>query len=582
MIPRKKKRVMIIVSVAILIIAIIAIFVAIYLTTDAFKSNDVLFAKYLTQYSYILEEVKNQNTMEEIDQLLENNKYNTSIEGTITYNEDEPINKLELIIEGKTDKQAGYDYKDVKIINEEDNLARVEYINSNDDMTIRLDGIKQFVSLDTEDSEAQSLIEQVNLEQWSELLTEEEQKQLLDKYFNIIVNNTNKQAYSKKTNVTITIKESSIKANAYMVTLTKEEFNNILIRILEEVKQDETILSIIQEINEDLSETFATSVEDKIEEIKSTNIGQEQRTVTVYESNGQTVRFRIETDEYELNLDRVANRNSVWLELYNKQQTEKENSLKINANISSGENENNKTFAIHNIKEDIQDSIEIAIFRKMENATISSSIEAKAYNEENELVLNLNKVDKIVNELENIIELSDDNYMNLDDLDEEQRSNVEKVLAENVQNQLNKLQNVVSIEDIKNMLISVNILEKDAEQLVDTNKITEAEKNRFNVKFEFFQGEELSKDNVKEMINVVKDHLDDVKIMEYKEKRRESDPDEPKTYLIIVKKENKNEELADVLLEKIDAEEDREKYTIKIEYNEETGLVKNIILSINE
>lgn len=106
MIPRKRRKIMIILSVVMAVVLIIIGLIAIYLTTDMFKGNDVLFAKYLTQYSSIIKEVKTQNTMDEVEQLLENNKYISVLEGTVEYSEDASINDAKLIIEGKTDRKS--------------------------------------------------------------------------------------------------------------------------------------------------------------------------------------------------------------------------------------------------------------------------------------------------------------------------------------------------------------------------------------------------------------------------------------------------------------------------------------------
>ena len=55
MLPRRKRRNLIITSIIILLFIIIGILVFLYITTDAFKSNDTLFVKYLAQnFSIIL------------------------------------------------------------------------------------------------------------------------------------------------------------------------------------------------------------------------------------------------------------------------------------------------------------------------------------------------------------------------------------------------------------------------------------------------------------------------------------------------------------------------------------------------
>lgn len=155
MMPRKKRRTLIIVSIIMIILVIIGTLIFLYMTTDAFKSNDTLFAKYLSQNFYIIEEMQNQNGMKEANTLLENNKYTSTIQANVNYitnkgledeKKDNPINQVELKIEGQTDKLSSYKYKDIKLIKQEENLERAEYIETKDRQGIRLDEVKQFVT----------------------------------------------------------------------------------------------------------------------------------------------------------------------------------------------------------------------------------------------------------------------------------------------------------------------------------------------------------------------------------------------------------------------------------------------------
>ena len=57
---------------------------------------------------------------------------------------------------------------------------------------------------------------------------------------------------------------------------------------------------------------------------------------------------------------------------------------------------------------------------------------------------------------------------------------------------------------------------------------------------------------------------------------------EPREYKIIIKKNNKNEELAEKFAKYMKEEQKDNKFTVKIEYNEETKLVENIIVTVQE
>lgn len=611
MMPRKKRRTLIIVSIIMIILVIIGTLIFLYMTTDAFKSNDTLFAKYLSQNFYIIEEMQNQNGMKEANTLLENNKYTSTIQANINYitnkeledeKKDNPINQIELKIEGQTDKLSSYKYKDIKLIKQEENLERAEYIETKDSQGIRLDEVKQFVTFD-KTKENQNIsqldltllktisnISEINWNNIKETFTQEEINTIMNKYMNIIMANMNAQAFEKKTG-NITINESAIKTNAYTISITKEKFNNIYIEILEAMKQDEIILNKIDMLNtkikeitnteQGLKQTFIEYITNKIEEIRSTNIGQEIREITVYEKNGQTMRTEIVSDEYQFRIDRLTNQNGIWLEISYQKQTEKQNGWKINTMLTSKENEENNYIGIENAKDGILNYIEINNESKMENNRINSQVEAKAYNEKNEVTLTAKQTDTIVNKLENIVELNEENNINIEDLKEEEKNNILLILDENIKNQTSKLEKIVTLKDAINMLINVDLMKESMGELTESGIVTEAEKNRFNAIFEFYEGEKIEIEDIKKMMNVVKDHLKEIKIMEYEEQKRKDEQPKPKKYLIVIEKDKKNEELANLLVSNLENEKNSsDEYNVKIEYNEENGLIKNIILSI--
>lgn len=611
MMPRKKRRTLIIVSIIMIILVIIGTLIFLYMTTDAFKSNDTLFAKYLSQNFYIIEEMQNQNGMKEANTLLENNKYTSTIQANVNYitnkgledeKKDNPINQVELKIEGQTDKLSSYKYKDIKLIKQEENLERAEYIETKDRQGIRLDEVKQFVTFD-KTKENQNIsqldltllktisnISEINWNNIKKTFTQEEINTIMNKYMNIIMANMNAQAFEKKTG-NITINESAIKTNAYTISITKEQFNNIYIEILEAMKQDEIILNKIDMLNtkikeitnseQGLKQTFIEYITNKIEEIRSTNIGQEIREITVYEKNGQTMRTEIISDEYQFRIDRLTNQNGIWLEISYQKQTEKQNGWKINTMLTSKENEENNYIGIENAKDGILNYIEINNESKMENNRINSQVEAKAYNEKNEVTLTAKQTDTIVNKLENIVELNEENNINIEDLKEEEKNNILLILDENIKNQTSKLEKIVTLKDAINMLINVDLMKESMGELTESGIVTEAEKNRFNAIFEFYEGEKIEIEDIKKMMNVVKDHLKEIKIMEYEEQKRKDEQPKPKKYLIVIEKNKKNEELANLLVSNLENEKNSsDEYNVKIEYNEENGLIKNIILSI--
>ena len=124
----------IIISISIVIIAIIITCVTLYFTTDMFKSNEMLFSKYLGKAAQNLETILVNEKEEAYANTLNNNKYTSTTEltanytsgmGTTAQNNDNVINDWKLTVNGKTDKLNGMDYKDFLLQKGEENVKIV-------------------------------------------------------------------------------------------------------------------------------------------------------------------------------------------------------------------------------------------------------------------------------------------------------------------------------------------------------------------------------------------------------------------------------------------------------------------------
>ena len=96
--------------------------------------------------------------------------------------------------------------------------------------------------------------------------------------------------------------------------------------------------------------------------------------------------------------------------------------------------------------------------------------------------------------------------------------------------------------------------------------ITETEKNRFNSKFEILKGEELDNENVLKVVEAVKDNIINAQV------------DTNEEIKIEISRNESNQDIEKSLEEYIKKEKDK-KYDIKIEYDEDTELVKYIIMT---
>ncbi len=625
MMPRKKRLTIMISAIVFTILVIIGILLFVYLKTDAFKSNQTLFAKYLLQDFDVIYNLK-PTEPEEIQNNLNNNKYTSDIKGKIQYtqnigtsdeNKNSPINNVQLKIKGQTDKQNNYKYKDISLTQDDENLMRVEYVNEDETCGIRLDGIKQFVS--NKDSDFAELSQKLNLYNIEGLLeeidldsifnfTDEEKTNIKNTYLGIIQSNITKDKYYKQSNTLITVNNQDVQANAYSIKMTIEEYNNLYIKVLQKMTNDENILTKIDNLEKIIKEKYNTDKEDgylrkefidklneTIEKIKSNNIGQDEVKITVYESNRKTIRTTIEKSKEKIMLDVYNDNNSIKIDKTELGDTENEEIFKIEKNI---ETEKGKTFIEYEkiINNEINNNIQLTLDQKIENSKVTKIGRLEISNEKYDAILNIEDNIVIVNQFENQVKLADDN-ITLNDLDNDKITTIQNILNKNMEEQLEKLNSKVTLRDYINMLQNINILKPDSIQISDDVKVTEIEKNRFNSQYEFFVSDNLNQDNIKELLEVAKNSFGDMKVVlkngdtedldidklsdnnysiktDYKKSIDEID--------IFIKRNSSNEKKQEDIITLLKENNNNVKYNVSLDYNDNTGLVEKIKIKIVE
>ena len=149
-------------------------------------------------------------------------------------------------------------------------------------------------------------------------------------------------------------------------------------------------------------------------------------------------------------------------------------------------------------------------------------------------------------------------------MEKEQLQAVLNQVSEEVQQKINSISEEVKINDIQEILEELGIINK--QQYIEAGGITETEKNRFNSKFEILKGEELDNENVLKVVEAVKDNIINAQV------------DTNEEIKIEISRNESNQDIEKSLEEYIKKEKDK-KYDIKIEYDEDTELVKYIIMT---
>ena len=605
MMPRKKRRAILISVILVILIIIATVCVVLYATTDMFKSNDVLFEKYARQLLDNLDDVLNEDHMAEMEEILNNNKLTSNTTTTINYSENgdtsHPINNMQMNISGEEEKTAGYNYKDVTVTQNDETIAGLEYIEDGNIAGVRLNGIRQYLSTNVEnkdENEIYNLYELIHTDIPGLLgLNSNEWNTLKEKYIGIIWGDVANATFSKQSGMVIEINGTQYNTNVYSITITKEQFNNIYIQLLEELEKDEIILSKIEALDNKLNEyhnfmqdgessnlkqDFIDEIDNTIQNIQNFNIGNDERTISVFESNGMAISLSIDTEKDFTGLDVVNGEGSHFINILGNEKIEEgeaENSFDFKIEKTAATNDETLTVQYNTVQEGEEITNECSVSRKMENSTVNSHVNFSRSVEQNTLEIAVETITNIVNDFEEKEELvENENNIIIESLNDEQKESVRSNVEENINNQINTFLQVVPLENINQMLINLNFMEEELDDISGDGNVTELEKNRFNSTFELFEGEHITKERIEELIDISKEDLGDVRITNYKEQGNERIPSE---YRLVIERGTDNSELAENVIAYIE-ENYNEEFSVRLEYDETTGLVNNIYITIME
>lgn len=582
MIARKKRRMLMIVIPLIVVLIILGIILAIYLNTDMLKSNKTLFLKYLGKNSENIETIQEILQGTEFEQVLENTPYKKTTElkvnytkniGTTEESKSNPINLMKLIIEETKDKPNQYENQNIKLIKDNENKMEVEILkNENGIYGVKFPNLfKQYLLSDEnniEELKKKLGYEELNFENL-ELdfnifnnikFSEEEIQNLKERYFELFVQETDKTNFEAQKNQTIVINGKNINANEYSLKLTKEQLNNAYIRILENIKEDEVVLGKIDNIQnamkqflngKEIKEEIIKEIDEKIDEIRKNNIGNEETKIIVYENQGKTVNTTIQGPDYEINIDCISEEVGQFIELSTTKNKEKAYSISLLGNNDE------KSITIQKDKE----KITFEENKKVDNDTLNKNIVLRYEDEGNKVEATATqksqKVDQVTKNL-------DENTINLDELTEEQLNAIMERVTEAVTNRMNVIKEEIKQEDIEEVLIAVGII-KDYKQ-VEGKEVTQTQRNRYNAKYELLQAEKVSTDETLRTLEILRPDLNQLEIVSNTELK------------LKISRNQGDEEQADKLKEFLEKDRNRT-YNIKVQYDE-NGLVESILLQI--
>ena len=497
-----------IVNVLIILVSIVIIAASIgiiYFTTDLFKSNKILFAKYVGQISM-------DNTLKQYQEKKNETPY--SDEGTFSVNASansnsvnlENVNKFTVTYKGQVDTANSKAEQNINI-NYSDSVKfpvnyrqvgnkialQTDYVGSkyiggeNDKLdklsTVKIDTNTAGVSTETNNQENTSTNINVDsnsintIEKLSSLFNETPSEEDLSLVVNKIINVLNGIDNSKYSKI------SDSTGIGYKLSLSGDDLKNATIQLLQALSQDQSALDKINEylnIQESSNKITSTYIEKEITNITNNeNFDNQKFEATVYKKNGKTNGIDISINDNELKIEKVAN-----------------NTNNLEYDITFTSTYNNETMKI---------SLKAKYNGIADMQKVQENYELGIENSENTYTYKLeNNVD--LTQSQNIEDLTADNSLMLTDYDANIVSNFLTQVVQRIQ-EVNKMQmEQLGIQESDNpifhLIPSFGAYANAIENL-NSDKISEEDVNSFNQKFELYQSTNLGGATVKGLLTTI-------------------------------------------------------------------------------
>ena len=586
---RSSRKILMIVIIIIVVLAIVGTVLGyLYIKTDFLKSNKELFGKYIMQDIQKIQQMTQSNIYQTYKDIKNQNMYEMNTDINISYSEggeiSNPFNGLTFNF--KEQKDNGYSYRNAKILYQDESYFEIEGIKDEDLYGIRFPNeIKQYLSIRNTDNaqylEKVGINEKILVEIMqilnnnnlliNEIFTEEEIKTLANKYFNIIKEGIENASFSNQKNVLITLNNNTIKANSYTATLQPNQVQEIINQLLGNIENDEIILNKIDEIGLD-KEKFINQIDEYLE-----NLGIDQQLptvkITVYSKDGETLRtvieYGVEKVTIENSIDNNVQKLNIQKIVLNDNEQEEQTIEIQKAQENSNENYNIKLNIVNGTQ---QENIEFNIQMQNNNDYIETITNIKYIEEITNIEITLNNT--VNTEITESTQLDETNNIILTDLDDATRENVLNIvktaIPERITSRIQEIIEKLKVQEYINQLVTPKEeLPQEEEPIEETEnssgeQMSQVDINRFNAKFEFYTGNEVSSGNVKTLLDIAKSHLNSVEISENGEIK------------LIIEKDKENTEQMNKALEQI---EDKGKYKVAITYKDSNGMVDYITIN---
>ena len=500
---KKNTKILLILIIIIVIIILAGVGILVF-ATDIFKSDKEMFFKYMADIG----DPKKGFIDEELKQYFEkknNTPYNDEGEFSVNISSDneqkkfENVNNFNISFSGQVDTANSKAAQNISLNYSNDVKFPINYKQIENKIGLQTKYVgSKFVAIETEKlnkfsedlDDVESYGEMVDkLQKMGKVeLTEDEKSHIKDTYITVINQQLEKDKFSK-------VKESDM--SGYKLSLTGTDLQNVLVKLLETLKNDQTTVDKLNEylkIQKNSAKITASQIDDAIKSIKDdTDFSDKNFEIAVYQKNRDVCKLVIETTEGTIAIEKKIEGNQQNIVVSYEMKEDKKSKISFSANFENLE-------SLQNIKENYELIMSLPEVAESSTTTdVDSEVVVYKYNFSNDV----NFTDSATVE-----DFSSDNSLMLTDYDSDQVSSFLNAVVERIsevnEQQMGQLGLEANENPIVNIIPSIGLYLGNMNVLnqVDSN-MSEAEINNFNQKFEAYESTNLKGVTVKGLLSTI-------------------------------------------------------------------------------
>lgn len=498
---KKNTKILLILIIIIVIIILAGVGILVF-ATDIFKSDKEMFFKYMADIG----DSKKGFIDDGLKQYFEkknNTPYNDEGEFSVNISSDneqkkfENVNNFNISFSGQVDTANSKAAQNISLNYSNDVKFPINYKQIENKIGLQTKYVgSKFVAIETE--KLNKLSEDLDdVESYGEMvdklqkmgkveLTEDEKSHIKDTYITVINQQLEKDKFSK-------VKESDM--SGYKLSLTGTDLQNVLVKLLETLKNDQTTVDKLNEylkIQKNSAKITASQIDDAIKSIKDdTDFSDKNFEIAVYQKNRDVCKLVIETTEGTIAIEKKIEGNQQNIDVSYEMKEDKKSKISFSANFENLE-------SLQNIKENYE-----LIMSLPEVAESSTTTDVDSEVVEYKFSNDVNFTDSATVE-----DFSSDNSLMLTDYDSDQVSNFLNAVVERIsevnEQQMGQLGLEASENPIVNIIPSIGLYLGNMNVLNQVNSnMSEAEINNFNQKFEAYESTNLKGVTVKGLLSTI-------------------------------------------------------------------------------